>query len=98
MQLMNKVEKKRLKEQQTIEKMIHLYCKKNHHTSKLCPECQELLDYAKARSRRCPFMEEKTFCAHCKVHCFLHFPAPSLRGHKYIIKLKSTKTLVCISI
>lgn len=32
------------------------------------------------------------------LHCFLHFPAPSLRGHKYIIKLKSTKTLVCISI
>ena len=31
-------------------------------------------------------------------HCFLHFPAPSLRGHKYIIKLKSTKTLVCLSI
>ena len=31
-------------------------------------------------------------------HRFLHFPAPSLRGHKYIIKLKSTKTLVCISI
>lgn len=67
---MNKVEKKRLKEQQTIEKMILLYCKKNHHTSKLCPECQKLLDYAKARSRRCPFMEEKTFCAHCKVHCY----------------------------
>ncbi len=31
-------------------------------------------------------------------HNFLHFPAPSLRGHKYITKLKSTKTLVCISI
>lgn len=67
---MNKVEKKRHKEQQTIEKMIHLYCKKNHHTKALCPECQELLDYAKARSQRCPFMEEKTFCAHCKVHCY----------------------------
>ena len=32
------------------------------------------------------------------LHNFLHFPAPSLRGHKYIIKLKSTKTLVCLSI
>ena len=29
---------------------------------------------------------------------FLHFPAPSLRGHKYITKLKSTKTIVCLSI
>ena len=39
---------------------------------------------------------------HYKKYVFLHFPAPSLRGHKYIIKLnpklKSTKTLVCISI
>ena len=48
---MNKVEKKRLKEQQTIEKMIHIYCHKNHHSKNLCPECQELLDYAKARSQ-----------------------------------------------
>ena len=31
-------------------------------------------------------------------HYFLHFPAPSLRGHKYITKLKSPKTLVCLSI
>lgn len=31
-------------------------------------------------------------------HDFLHFPAPSLRGHKYITKLKSTKTIVCLSI
>ena len=32
------------------------------------------------------------------VYDFLHFPAPSLRGHKYITKLKSTKTIVCLSI
>ena len=32
------------------------------------------------------------------IHDFLHFPAPSLRGHKYITKLKSTKTIVCLSI
>ena len=64
---MNKVEKKRIKEQETIEKMIHIYCKKNHHTKELCSECEELVNYAKARSQRCPFMAEKTFCAHCKV-------------------------------
>lgn len=67
---MNKVEKKRIKEQETIEKMIHIYCKKNHHTKELCPEYRELVNYAKARSQRCPFMAEKTFCAHCKVHCY----------------------------
>ncbi len=49
---MNKVEKKRIKEQETIEKMIHIYCIKNHHTKELCSECKELVNYAKARSQR----------------------------------------------
>ena len=52
---MNKVEKKRQKEQYVVEEMIRLYCRKN---------------YAKQRSQKCPFMEQKTFCANCKVHCY----------------------------
>ena len=36
----------------------------------LCPECAELEAYAHARSERCPFMEEKTFCSNCTVHCY----------------------------
>lgn len=64
---MNKVEKKKIKVQETIEKMIHIYCKKNHHTNALCSECKELVHYAKARSQRCPFMAGKTLCVHCKV-------------------------------
>ena len=36
----------------------------------LCPECTELEAYAHARSERCPFMEEKTFCSNCTVHCY----------------------------
>lgn len=35
-----------------------------------CPECAELEAYAHARSERCPFMEEKTFCSNCTVHCY----------------------------
>ena len=27
-------------------------------------------EYARARSDKCPFMEEKTFCSNCKVHCY----------------------------
>lgn len=50
--------------------MIHLYCSKNHHTKNLYPDCKELLDYAQTRSQRCLFMKKKTFCAHCKVHCY----------------------------
>uniref|UniRef100_UPI0040293CD1 nitrous oxide-stimulated promoter family protein n=1 Tax=Collinsella intestinalis TaxID=147207 RepID=UPI0040293CD1 len=36
----------------------------------LCPECTELEAYAHARSEHCPFMEEKTFCSNCTVHCY----------------------------
>ena len=72
---MNKTEKKRQKEQYVVEEMIRLYCRKNHskedgRAGQICPDCQELLDYAKQRSQKCPFMEEKTFCANCKVHCY----------------------------
>ena len=72
---MNKVEKKRQKEQYIVEEMIRLYCRKNHleeerQGRQMCPVCQELSDYAKLRSHKCPFMEQKTFCANCKVHCY----------------------------
>ena len=76
----NKIEKKRIKEQETVELMIKLYCKGNHKNDSnriqeiskngLCYECLELLEYCKARSENCPFMENKTFCNNCKVHCY----------------------------
>ena len=53
--------------------MIALYCRKNHkeyEKGELCPQCRKLLDYARARSQHCPFMEQKTFCSNCKVHCY----------------------------
>ena len=45
---MNKVEKKRQREQHVVEEMIQLYCRKNHSKEerqgrKMCPVCQELL-------------------------------------------------------
>ncbi|MBQ8209432.1 MAG: nitrous oxide-stimulated promoter family protein [Clostridia bacterium] len=62
---------KREKEKQTVELMISLYCKKNHKTKNaLCDECNALNEYAKIRSDKCPFMETKTFCSNCKVHCY----------------------------
>lgn len=36
----------------------------------LCPECAALHEYAMLRSDKCPFMETKTFCSNCKVHCY----------------------------
>ena len=67
----NKIEGKREREKRTVSLMIRIYCKKKHGTKKgLCPECQALNDYAMQRSDKCPFMETKTFCSNCKVHCY----------------------------
>ena len=68
---MKNIELKRQREKETVSLMIQLYCKKQHHTKNgLCDECKALDDYAKQRSDKCPFMETKTFCSNCKVHCY----------------------------
>lgn len=65
------INKKREKEKRMVTQMIELYCKKKHHTKNgMCKECSELADYANMRSDKCPFMETKTFCSNCKVHCY----------------------------
>ena len=66
------VENKRLREQKVVGQMIAIYCHGTHHTpaGQLCPQCQALNAYAMERSDKCPFMEEKTFCSNCKVHCY----------------------------
>lgn len=62
---------KREREKEMVSQMIALYCKKNHKTKNgLCPMCAELAGYARARSDKCPFMETKTFCSNCRVHCY----------------------------
>ncbi len=67
-----KIEKKRQSEEAIVAQMIGLYCHGKKHTQdgSLCEDCQRLLDYAHTRIERCPFMETKTFCAYCKVHCY----------------------------
>lgn len=61
---------KRQREKETVSLMIRLYCRKNHGSKALCPACAALDAYARQRSDRCPFMETKTFCSNCKVHCY----------------------------
>lgn len=62
---------KREREKAVVSLMIALYCKKQHRThSELCPDCAALRDYACQRSDKCPFMETKTFCSNCRVHCY----------------------------
>lgn len=66
-----KIEKKREREKKMVSQMIQLYCKKQHHSKDgLCTECAALDAYARMRSEKCPFMETKTFCSNCKVHCY----------------------------
>ena len=65
------VQSKREREKRIVSEMIALYCRKKHGTKGgLCPDCAALNDYAKMRSDKCPFMENKTFCYNCKVHCY----------------------------
>lgn len=68
---MDSTRSKREREKQIVSEMIRLYCRKRHGTrTGLCPECAVLDAYARTRSDRCPFMETKTFCSNCKVHCY----------------------------
>lgn len=64
-------QKKREEETQIIAHMIELYCRINKHQKEgLCRECGELLAYAEERIAKCPFIETKTFCSNCKIHCY----------------------------
>lgn len=70
------IETKREHEKEVVELMIRLYCKGNRHQiedgseSSLCVKCEDLLQYANMRVDKCPFMETKTFCNNCRVHCY----------------------------
>ena len=64
------VQTKREREKETVSLMIRLYCRKKHGSKQLCPECAALDAYARQRSDKCPFMETKTFCSNCRIHCY----------------------------
>ena len=51
--------------------MIRLFCSAHHEIGRtcLCPACNELLDYAVERLRKCLFGENKGVCSQCRIHC-----------------------------
>ena len=61
---------KREREKRVVHLMIALYCRKKHGQRTLCPDYAALDQYAAARSDKCPFMETKTVCSNCAVHCY----------------------------
>ena len=69
---MPSTEKKRQREKRIVAEMITLYCRDHHKQapSAPCDDCAALITYAHQRSDKCPFMENKTFCSNCKVHCY----------------------------
>jgi hypothetical protein len=66
------LEHPRLKrELKTMQVMIELFCRDHHGGADgLCPECRQLLGYARTRLGNCPFGAEKPTCANCAIHCY----------------------------
>ena len=88
----DEIQIKRDKEIYVVGKMIEIYCNKSHKNpkGKLCDECSELLEYSKLRSQKCPFIENKTFCSNCRVHCY----KPDMRNKiKEVMKFSGPRML-----
>ena len=91
-----RTESKREKEKRVVDMMIRLYCRKKHggHRDKggLCEECRALRDYAALRADKCPFMETKTFCSNCRVHCY----RPDMREKiRQVMRFAGPRMLLC---
>jgi len=68
---MSSIHPRMVRESRTIEAMIDIYCRGQHRTQDgPCPECGELLNYARSRLDKCPYQEGKTTCANCPIHCY----------------------------
>ncbi len=93
------VQSKREREKEVVSLMISLYCRKKHGGKILCPACAELDAYARMRSDKCPFMETKTFCSNCRVHCYkadmrekirevMRFSGPRMMFHHPVMAIR----------
>ena len=61
-------------EKRIIEKIIYAYCRRKHSNAPalpaLCPDCEQLLEYARARLDKCFYGNDKPACKHCPIHCY----------------------------
>ena len=64
------------REERTIAEMIAMYCR-DHHVDEvsrdadgLCPDCAELMAYARLRLDKCRYGADKPTCAKCTTHCY----------------------------
>lgn len=60
------------REVNTIVKLVGLYCQASHGgmDSHLCPDCNDLKQYALQRLDHCPYGPSKPTCANCPIHCY----------------------------
>lgn len=64
---------------------------KHLKTEDFAPECSSLREYARSRSDRCPFMETKTFCSNCRVHCY----SPDMRQQiKKVMRFSGPRMII----
>ena len=93
------IQTKREREKELVSQMIAIYCRKKHGGKALCSDCAALDSYARQRSDKCPFMETKTFCSNCRVHCYkpemrekirevMRFSGPRMIFHHPVIALR----------
>ena len=72
-----------LSEHRTLVCMTRIYCA-HHHVdpagSDLCPDCAELMRYARRRLEKCPYGASKPTCARCPIHCYKPAQREAVRG------------------
>ena len=63
---------KKENELKTVHTMIKMYCHNKHKTKKnnLCYECANLYSFVESKRNKCPFGDDKVFCANCKIDCY----------------------------
>ena len=106
------IEQKRQNEYSTVLLMIQIFCKGKHknrlalkNAENLCDECKTLASYVHDRVLKCPFMETKTFCSACRVHCYkadmrqkikevMRFSGPRMMKYHPILALKHVITTI----
>lgn len=54
-----------------MSKMVDIYCSAHHESeASRCADCENFLNYADVRLKKCPYGEDKPTCANCPVHCY----------------------------
>lgn len=57
-------------DRETLLAMADIYCRAHHGTQgELCSKCASVIEYAVARTEKCPFNHE-TNCKDCYIHCY----------------------------